>query len=137
QTNIEFLKRLIADPDVRAGHLDTGLSELMLPEIDVRTTDDDVLTVDALVAHSSPLPELARPAPVEGRGAWHRDGWRLGPQVPSRYQFAVSATEQVDVFVTGPADAASVTIGEGDPRQAGPVWRDESTVSLELADEAR
>src|SRR5690606_14663502 len=43
----------------------------------------------------------------------------------------------VDVFVTGSADAATVTIGDGEPRQAGLVWRDESTVSLEPAGAAR
>jgi acetyl-CoA/propionyl-CoA carboxylase biotin carboxyl carrier protein len=128
QTNIDYLRQLIADPDVQAGDLDTGLIERRLPEIEFRTADDALLAVAALTVHSG----------VTRRGtAWHRDGWRLGPHVPSRYRFAVSATEQVDVWVSGSADAATVAIGDGEPMPAGQVWLDGTTVSVELAGQVR
>ncbi len=67
-TNIDELRSVLADPDVRAGRLDTGL-------LDRRGTpaaavaDDDDLAVAALVL------DAARDA---GSGPWARDGWRAG-----------------------------------------------------------
>jgi acetyl-CoA/propionyl-CoA carboxylase biotin carboxyl carrier protein len=125
QTNIDYLRKLIADPAVQAGELDTGLIERRLPEIEFRAADDVLLAVAALALHS-------RRALVEGRTAWHRDGWRLGPHLPSRYRFAITATDQVEVQVTGEADAATIAIGDGEARRAGLAWLGDTTASLEL-----
>jgi acetyl-CoA/propionyl-CoA carboxylase biotin carboxyl carrier protein len=125
ETNIDYLRRLIANPAVQAGKLETGLIERMLPEIEFRGADDAMLAVAALVAHSA---SASAPAAV---GAWHRDGWRLGPHVASRYRFATTATDQVDITVTGRADAATIVIGDGAPQHAALTWLDETTASVE------
>jgi acetyl-CoA/propionyl-CoA carboxylase biotin carboxyl carrier protein len=122
QTNIDYLRQLIADPGVQAGELDTGLIERRMPSIRFRTADDAVLAVAALMVHSTDRRASSL--------AWRADGWRLGEHKPCRYSFAVSATEHVDVTVSGPADAASVRIGEGTAAPMGLTWLDESTVSL-------
>ncbi len=126
QTNIDYLRQLIADPGVQAGELDTGLIERRMPSIRFRTADDALLRVAALAVHSDTVPEL-----VEGH-AWHTDGWRLGQHRPSRYSFALSPTENVDVFVSGPAEGASVRVGDGAAQPVGLVWLDTSTVSLSV-----
>jgi acetyl-CoA/propionyl-CoA carboxylase biotin carboxyl carrier protein len=98
----------------------------MLPEIEFRGADDAMLTVAALVAHSA-----STAAPAAKVGAWQRDGWRLGPHVPSRYRFATTATDQVDVTVSGRADAATVAIGDGVTQHAALRWLDSTTASVE------
>ena len=77
-TNIEFLRGLLADPDVKAGNLDTSLIERVLPGLSFQGPDARLLAAAALVLHGS-----ARPL----RAVWERpSGWRIGgPRVPSRY----------------------------------------------------
>ena len=128
QTNIDYLRQLIADPEVQAGDLDTGLIERRLPTIRFRTADDALLAVAALTVHSGVN---------RGKSAWHGDGWRLGPHVPSRYRFAISATEQVDVRVSGPVDAATIAIGDGPSQPAGLIWLDETTASVDFGGSVR
>ena len=126
QTNIEYLRQLIADPEVQVGDLDTGLIERRLPDIRFRTADDAILAVAALFVHET-----------DSGDSWYRDGWRLGVHLPSRYSFAVSATDHVDVRVFGTADAATIAIGDGKPRPASLIRLAEDTVSLQLDGIAR
>jgi acetyl-CoA/propionyl-CoA carboxylase biotin carboxyl carrier protein len=85
-TNVEFLRLLLEDPDVRAGRLDTGLIERRLGELGFRATDDEVLAAAALVLQSLEGGNAAR-AGGAGSGGWaRRDGWRLGDRAPSRYE---------------------------------------------------
>lgn len=80
-TNVEYLRLLINDPDVQAGHLDTGLIERKLPGLEFRRIGNAELVAAALYALSletqnNPAPEL---------GPWQgRNGWRLGIQAPRR-----------------------------------------------------
>ena len=49
-TNVEYLRLLINDADVRAGRLDTGLIERKMPEFSFRRVGDSELVVAALYA---------------------------------------------------------------------------------------
>lgn len=74
-TNIAFLRRLIADPAVQAGALDTGLID--------RLPDDDALVPPALVeaaARRIAGDEAARRSASANGGpvAWQSAGWRPG-----------------------------------------------------------
>ncbi|NUP58115.1 MAG: ATP-grasp domain-containing protein, partial [Pseudarthrobacter sp.] len=46
-TNVEYLRLLLNDPDVRAGHLDTGLIERKLPALEFRRTGEAELVAAA------------------------------------------------------------------------------------------
>jgi acetyl-CoA/propionyl-CoA carboxylase biotin carboxyl carrier protein len=111
QTNIEYLRTLIAEPEVQAGDLDTGLIDRRLGELRFRTADHGILAAAALASHAERLALAAG-------SLWRQpSGWRLGAPRPVRYSLATSATDVVDVLVSGTAEHASVTIGE-DPQPA-------------------
>ena len=113
-TNIEYLRLLLADVDVRAGRLDTGLIERKLPELRFRGADDQLLAAAALFLHARATNAVAAP------GVWTRpSGWRMGSPRPVRYSLGVSATAAVDVRVLGEPGAASVSIGDGAAVPAG------------------
>jgi acetyl-CoA/propionyl-CoA carboxylase biotin carboxyl carrier protein len=106
QTNIEYLRTLIAEPEVQAGDLDTGLIDRRLGELRFRTADHGILAAAALASHAERLALAAG-------SLWRQpSGWRLGAPRPVRYSLATSATDVVDVLVSGTAEHASVTIGE-------------------------
>jgi acetyl-CoA/propionyl-CoA carboxylase biotin carboxyl carrier protein len=104
-TNIAFLRALLARPEVRAGELDTGLIERALPQLNLAAEPDDpwwdaaaeVATLLHVAGESQAgaVHHLAGgPVPQPGRfgasaGApWVRDGWRLGQPRPHGVRFA-------------------------------------------------
>lgn len=110
RTNVAFLRRLLADADVRAGRLDTGLIERALPELTDVKPDPLPVVAAALWRHA----DLDAGATGGGAGAWRHDGWRLGEPRPVRYEIATGPDEVVEVAVLGPASDAAVTVA-GDP----------------------
>ncbi|WP_349897173.1 acetyl/propionyl/methylcrotonyl-CoA carboxylase subunit alpha [Parafrigoribacterium soli] len=118
RTNVEYLRALLADPDVRSGDLDTTLIERRLPTLAFRHPDVALLAVAALYQDAQP----------HQAGVWHtRSGWRMGgtPRA-SRFCFATSASDRADVLVAG----ATVTI-DGTEHSAR-IDGDGGTVRLEL-----
>jgi acetyl-CoA/propionyl-CoA carboxylase biotin carboxyl carrier protein len=102
RTNLEYLRALLADLDVRSGDLDTTLIERRLPGLAFRRPDDALLAAAALYLR----------AERHADGVWQaRDGWRMGG-VPraSRFRFAISPTECRDVLVSGGAATAASTV---------------------------
>ncbi|HEU4464951.1 MAG TPA: biotin carboxylase N-terminal domain-containing protein [Agromyces sp.] len=86
ETNTAFLRELLAHPDVRAGHLDTGLIDRMQESASTGTAVSDVTADEATDAAADPLAEVARLArdriarAASGHAhAWQRErGWHLG-----------------------------------------------------------
>ena len=77
-TNVEFLRFLLADPDVVAGRLDTGL-------LDRRTTDFAPLQPgdDELIAAAAY--KWLRSWPVPAGNLWEvPSGWRIGQHASDR-----------------------------------------------------
>lgn len=73
ESNVAFLRTLLAHPDVRAGHLDTGLID-RLPEPETTDAAADPLAAVARAARERD----ARAAGASGH-AWQRErGWRIG-----------------------------------------------------------
>ncbi|SNS36392.1 acetyl-CoA/propionyl-CoA carboxylase, biotin carboxylase, biotin carboxyl carrier protein [Geodermatophilus pulveris] len=113
-TNTAFLRALLADPDVVAGRLDTGLIERR----------GEALTaagpVPPTVYAAAALAELleAEPAgPVVDR--WDvPDGWRLGEPAWTVRRLQAPGGEPVTVRVRGRSSAAEVQVGDGDPLPA-------------------
>jgi acetyl-CoA/propionyl-CoA carboxylase biotin carboxyl carrier protein len=72
-TNIDELVSVLADPDVAAGRLDTGLLDRRGTPAAAEPGADDLAAVAALQRYW-----LQLSAARENRGPWSRDGWRAG-----------------------------------------------------------
>ncbi|KNH15371.1 acetyl-COA carboxylase [Arthrobacter sp. ZBG10] len=112
-TNVEYLRLLLNDPDVQAGRLDTGLIERKLPELAFRGVTDSELAAAALYALGT---EEQGPA-----GPWQRrDSWRLGGRPPRHITFALPDGGAATVTVAGNPQAGpvTVTVDGGAPHRA-------------------
>ncbi|HEY8371806.1 MAG TPA: biotin carboxylase N-terminal domain-containing protein [Pseudonocardiaceae bacterium] len=109
-TNIPFLRALLADPDVVAGRLDTGLVERKLDGLVTTEVPDEVLAAAALerLLALEPTGRIVDPWDVPG-------GWRIGEPAWATWRIEVAGREAVEVRVRGRAAAAEVAIGDGEP----------------------
>jgi acetyl-CoA/propionyl-CoA carboxylase biotin carboxyl carrier protein len=113
-TNLEFLRTLLADPDVRAGRLDTGLVERLLGRTAPAPLPAAVLAAYALLRleEAWPTGEVVDPWDVP-------TGWRPGGTAPVELRPVGPDGETVTVTVTGTPAAARVTIGGSEEITAG------------------
>ncbi len=111
QTNVAFLRRLLADSRVRDGQLDTAL----LDDIAAQYTPGDA--PDAAFLAAAAFTWLARWQACDPADLWSRpDGWRVGDHEPSRYR--LSCRDRVaDITLTGSPAALRATIDDGEPHQ--------------------
>ena len=113
-TNVEYLRLLVNDADVRAGRLDTGLIERKMPDLNFRRAGDAELVAAALYALA--LGEQDNPAP--SAGPWQRrEGWRLGEPAPHRVSLGTSDGGIGTVGVTGRVADGPVRVSVGDRPQ--------------------
>ncbi|RNL57591.1 biotin carboxylase N-terminal domain-containing protein [Arthrobacter oryzae] len=135
-TNVEYLRLLINDADVRAGRLDTGLIGRKMPDFTFRHPGDFEIVAAALFALATEQHDnTARPA-----GPWQRrDGWRLGADAPRRVSLGVPDGGVAAIEVSGVAGqgAATVTINGGPQRKASLRFLDRDHAELTLDGEAR
>ena len=111
-TNVAFLRALLADEDVVAGRLDTGLVERKLDALVSADVPDVVFAAAALDELIDLQPAGAVVDP------WDRaNGWRLGGPAAIPFRL-VSGDREETVRVTGTPDAASVVVGEAEPVRA-------------------
>ena len=83
-TNVEYLRLLINDSDVRAGRLDTGLIERKMPDFTFRRLGDAELIAAALQFW------VLAEGPSTVGSPWDTTlGWRLGTPAPWRMSFGV------------------------------------------------
>ncbi|MCV7198595.1 acetyl/propionyl/methylcrotonyl-CoA carboxylase subunit alpha [Mycobacterium angelicum] len=108
QTNVEFLRFLLADERVRAGDLDTALLDERLADFAPLPAPDDVLAAGGLFRQWA----LARRA---GGDLWAAPtGWRVGGgAAPVRTEMQTPLRSET-VSVWGPPDAARVQVGDGE-----------------------
>ncbi|HEX5118569.1 MAG TPA: biotin carboxylase N-terminal domain-containing protein [Pseudonocardiaceae bacterium] len=110
-TNLGFLQRLLADEDVVAGRLDTGLVERSMDALVADEPPADLLVAAAL--------ERALAAEPTGGDPWDLPGgWRLGEHAWTTWLIAVAGREPVSVRLRGRAAAAEVAVGDADPVRA-------------------
>ena len=112
-TNVEYLRLLINDADVRAGRLDTGLIERKMPDFSFRRVGDAELVIAALYALA--MAEEANPADRDGSPWRRRDGWRLGTPAPLRISLGTAdgGVATVDVKGLSAGEQASVSVNGG------------------------
>lgn len=110
-TNIGFLRRLLADADVVAGRMDTGLVEAAMPDLLRGPVPPAVAVTAALLAHTA-----LEPAPSDG---WTDpfavpSGWRLGEHASTTHRFRVEGGEPVAVRVHGRGATTEVGYEDGE-----------------------
>jgi acetyl-CoA/propionyl-CoA carboxylase biotin carboxyl carrier protein len=108
-TNIEFLRFLLADPDVAAGRLDTGLLDRRTPDFAPMPVGDDVLVAAAAY-------RWLRSWPAAPNSPWEvPSGWRIAGRAATPIR--LRAGERTDhVWLTGSPQRATATVEGGDPR---------------------
>ncbi|GAB3549110.1 acetyl/propionyl/methylcrotonyl-CoA carboxylase subunit alpha [Arthrobacter tumbae] len=107
RTNVEYLRLLINDDDVRAGRLDTTMIERKLPTLAFRTASDAEIAAAAVVLAG--LSTGADPA-----SPWHsRDGWRIGGvHAATPVQLQIGNTSPRTVFMTRDGARSVITIDD-------------------------
>jgi acetyl-CoA/propionyl-CoA carboxylase biotin carboxyl carrier protein len=108
-TNIEFARFLLADPDVVAGRLDTGLLDRRAGDFVAAPPSDDHF-IAAAAFH------WLRLFPGPGADLWEvPSGWRVGARAPVSVR--LRSGERTDhVHITGAPGSAEVRIEDGEPR---------------------
>jgi acetyl-CoA/propionyl-CoA carboxylase biotin carboxyl carrier protein len=105
-TNVAFLRSLLADPEVRAGRLDTGVAERHAAD----GAEAGAAGPPAEVLAAAALGRTLELAPA-GAGPWDlRDGWRLGGPGWTTWRLAGH-----EVAVRGPAAQAEVSVDGAAP----------------------
>ncbi len=112
-TNVAFLRALLADDDVRAARLDTGLVARRGVALTAADLPDDVLTAAALHALLALEPSGAVVDPFDVPG-----GWRVGEPAATTWRLLVAGHDPVEISVRGRAHDAEVTIGAAGPVRA-------------------
>ncbi|WP_445154822.1 ATP-binding protein [Arthrobacter sp. Hor0625] len=130
-TNVEYLRLLVNDADVRAGRLDTGLIERKMPEFTFRHAGD--FEVAAAAVFAAAMRETD--AHDAGEGPWQRrDGWRLGAAAPRRISLGTPDGGIATVEVSGSVGQGTATVSvDGGPRRTaslGSGRRNQAEVTL-------
>ncbi|MGH4015303.1 MAG: acetyl/propionyl/methylcrotonyl-CoA carboxylase subunit alpha [Pseudonocardiaceae bacterium] len=117
RTNTAFLRALLADPDVAAGRLDTGLVERRVGDWVREELPDDVLAAGGLLALLAlePSGPVVDPFALPG-------GWRIGEPAWTRWRVLADGHDPVEVRARGRARAAHVAVGESEPVPAAARW---------------
>jgi 3-methylcrotonyl-CoA carboxylase alpha subunit len=113
-TNIGFLRALLADPDVRAGRLDTGLVGRRIDALTAADLPPDVLPAAAVhaLAELEPSGPVVDPFDVPG-------GWRVGAPAWTTWRMAVAGRDPVEVRARGRAADAVVEVRPPTTLRAG------------------
>ncbi|SEH72801.1 acetyl-CoA/propionyl-CoA carboxylase, biotin carboxylase, biotin carboxyl carrier protein [Mycolicibacterium rutilum] len=113
-TNVEFLRFLLADPDVVAGRLDTGLLDRRSPDFESAPATDAELVAAAAYKWLSAWP-------VPASDLWATpSGWRMGRHAPTTYR--LRSGERTDhVHLSGTPQHATAVIEDGESRSLSAV----------------
>lgn len=117
RTNLGFLRRLIADEDVVAGRLHTGIiAELLAGDQPVRPSDRSLIASSLLRLAER---ETASGSPGEPGALWAApSGWRLGAAAVNIFRFRTDDGARSDVRVRGTSASAEVVVDGGAPQRA-------------------
>ncbi|MDT5017525.1 MAG: acetyl-CoA/propionyl-CoA carboxylase, biotin carboxylase, biotin carboxyl carrier protein, partial [Mycobacterium sp.] len=124
-TNIEFLRFLLADADVIAGNLDTGLLDRRVPDFRPAQPGDDELIAAATYKWLRGWPDSA------GELWAVPSGWRMGARAPTPVRLH-SGDRTDHVYLTGIPQAAIAVVEDGESHLlTASLDRDRLTVTLD------
>ncbi|MBY0443112.1 MAG: acetyl/propionyl/methylcrotonyl-CoA carboxylase subunit alpha [Mycobacteriaceae bacterium] len=110
QTNVEFLRFLLADDRVRTGDLDTALLDERLADFSPLPVPDDVLAAGGLYRQWG----LSRARATEDTVWAAPTGWRVGAE-PAPVRTEVHTAQRTEtVSVWGPPENARVQLSDGE-----------------------
>jgi len=135
-TNVEYLRLLINDADVRAGRLDTGLIERKMADFTFRRAGD--FEVVAAAVYVAAMQEVDPQA--AGTNPWDlRDGWRIGARAPRRISLGTPGGGVATVKVSGSVGqgTATVSVDGGLQRKVSLRFPKQNHAELILGGEAR
>ncbi|MFK0041681.1 biotin carboxylase N-terminal domain-containing protein [Paenarthrobacter sp. NPDC090517] len=128
-TNAEYLRLLINDPEVRSGHLDTGLIERKLSSMEFRHAGPAELIAAALTLW------LERTASALAGDAWKTpDAWRIGGRGAWTASFGVQGGEINTVSIIEEDGTVTASIDGGNPVQVKVADRGANSIALEFDD---
>ena len=140
-TNVEYLRLLINDADVRAGRLDTGLIERKMPDFAFRRAGDFEVVAAALSVAAREAEQERHEPPA---GVWQRkDGWRPGGHAPRRIRLGTSdggvATVALRQTAAGEGEAGeqAVSVNGGPWRTASVDFSSRRRAEVTLDGQAR
>ncbi|HYN75352.1 MAG TPA: biotin carboxylase N-terminal domain-containing protein [Candidatus Limnocylindria bacterium] len=125
-TNVAFLGALLADADVRAGRLDTGLVERRLADLVRHEVPDEVLRAAVLAGLAERARDLVSDNPFETLA-----DWRLGGPTWVEHRLSVGPRSGLTVSVRGSAASAELRVGEGDVVSASAILEDDDLLVTE------
>jgi len=135
-TNLEFLRLLLALPEVASATMDTELIGRELASLPFARPDDSVFATAALLL-------FAERWATAGDSLWSRpSGWRLGDPAPLRYRLAVDGRGDGHgegqpavhaVTVSGTHTAAVVSVDGAEPVPASVIALDDETAFVSVA----
>ncbi|MFE9578695.1 acetyl/propionyl/methylcrotonyl-CoA carboxylase subunit alpha [Nocardia sp. NPDC006044] len=106
-SNIEFLRFLLADPDVAAGHLDTGLLDRRVADFHPAPVHDELFLAAAAY-------RWLRRWPTTPSDPWQvPSGWRIGDAAPTSIRLT-GGDRTEHVYLTGTPAAATARLTEGE-----------------------
>jgi acetyl-CoA/propionyl-CoA carboxylase biotin carboxyl carrier protein len=119
-SNIEFLRFLLADPDVVTGKLDTGLLDRRVADFAPAAVGDDEFIASATY-------HWLRRWPIAAGDPWEvPSGWRIGVAAPTPIRLAGGHRVE-HVYLSGTPDAAVVHVGDGESTTLSATFTAEST----------
>lgn len=149
-TNVEYLRLLINDDDVRAGRLDTTLIERKMPDLTFRQIGDAELIAAALYLQALERGNLGSAVPGSTVGErtdsprkagspWNiRSGWRLGGHAPWIVSLGRGAGEVVTVRLgSATGDSVAVRVGNGAEHEASVDGVADGKLAITLDGESR
>jgi acetyl-CoA/propionyl-CoA carboxylase biotin carboxyl carrier protein len=128
-TNVAFLRRLLAHPNVQSGDLDTGLIERDIDALLPAGPPEAVLAAAGMARVLQLEPDADGPVdPFDVPS-----GWRIGEHAWTHYQVRAGEAAPVEVRVRGQAASAQVAVGSGRARPARAWWSDGSSLVTDLS----
>jgi acetyl-CoA/propionyl-CoA carboxylase biotin carboxyl carrier protein len=131
-TNTAFLRALLADPDVVAGRLDTGLIERRGEALTALSAPSSAVFAAAALAElieSEPAGAVVDPWDVP-------DGWRLGEPAWTVRRLQAAGEEPVTVRLRGRSTDAEVCVADGEPVRAS-AFRDGDRLTVTYGGQTR